>query len=186
MVGVNMAEVITLQKSSGLAAGLVQPAINYSQEDVDIARTAIAKSRAEIEEETEKTRPVIEAPSFLKDPLGWLKGLLDNLSQGFMEETDAKIEGNAQYRAEQYMAQKDPAFAEALRQENQEKAEMNAEWQANKMQGLASKFQRENGTDNGVIRFDGDEGNKAMPDAVPYIPKAPGASRGHTIQRERP
>lgn len=181
-----MADVISFNKS-GSEAGLVKPAITYTEEEVEFARAAISKGRADTEENIDKNKsqPVIESPSLFSDPLGWLKGLLDNVCQGLMDETDAKVEGNAQYRAEQYMAKSDPAFAEALRQENQEKAEINAEWQANKMQGLAAKFQRENGIDNGVIRFDGDEGNKAMPDAVPFIPRSPGASRAHTIQRDR-
>ena len=179
-----MADVIPFSKS-GSEAGYVQPAITYIEEDVNFARTAIANGRADTEEaiEKNKSQPVIESPSLFSDPLGWLMGWLNSVSQRFMEETETKIEGNAQYRAEQYLAKSDPAFAEALRREDGVTA--SAE-QSNTARDLATKFQQENLTDTATLRFNGDEGNKAMPDNVPYIPKIPsGVSREHIIQREK-
>ena len=99
-----------------------------------------------------------------------------------MEETDTKIEGNAQYRAEQYLAKSDPAFAEALRREDEVTASAG---QSNTVRDLAAKFQQENLRDTATLRFDGDEGNKSMPDASLYIPKAPsGVVKGYSMQLE--
>lgn len=167
-----MADVIPFNNKSGSEAGYVQPAITYTEEDVSFARTAIANGRADTEEATEKNKsqPVIESPSLFSDPLGWLMGWLNSVSQRFMEETETKIEGNAQYRAEQHLAKSDPAFAEALRREDEVTASAG---QSNTVRDLAAKFQHENVADNTTLRFDGDEGNKSMPDASPYIPKAP-------------
>ena len=178
-----MADVIPFNKSSS-EAGYVQPAITYTEEDVNFARTAIASGRADTEEaiEKNKSQPVIESPSLFSDPLGWLMGWLNSVSQRFMEETETKIEGNAQYRAEQHLAKSDPAFAEALRREDGVTASAG---QSNAVQDLAAKFQQENLADTATLRFDGDEGNKSMHDASPYIPKAPsGVGKWYNRQRD--